>query len=207
MEIVLNSSPEEEAVGEGANLPTAHHGGPGTYFAVLYVPGRVERAPREKGKGKGKRKPQNRFCLRLEETCFPLPKHHRGKPMEGYLGSTCGVRLWPRTLADGTLDPASPVAAFLPKPKVTEVALFALRGRLVAVDRDGGTFGVEIRQNPQGRLAEPFRLTLWASLSLLEDLPPLGQGVYVEGQYRPKSRRLVALKALPHPLWDDPTPT
>lgn len=62
---------------------------------------------------------------------------------------------------------------------------------------------VEVRPNPQGRLEEPFRLTVWLPLSLFPRLPPLGRGVYLRGEYRPGSRRLVAREVGEAPLWDD----
>lgn len=173
-----------------------------TYFAVMYLAGIVEAV----GKGRA-----TRFCLRLGEggakgDCFPLPKSWRGKPMGTYLGKTCILRIWPRTLPNGTLDPKRPgdFGGLITDPSFVKPPHFQLRGRLVGVDREVGTFQVEIRPNPTGRLKEAFRLTLWASLAFLEGLPPLGHGVYVEGQYRPKSQRLVALQARPMALWDDP---
>lgn len=200
MEAILHSPREMDGTGEAREGGTAHRHPLGMYFAVLYIPGRVERVP----KGMGRKGPPGGFHLRLEGGSLPLPKAYRGKPMAAYLGSFLRVRFWPRTLADGTLDPRSPLAGFFPKPKLGQGSPLALRGRLVGVDREEGTFQVEIRPNPGGRLEEPFRLTLWASLALLEGLPPLGQGVYVKGQYRPGSRRLVALLAWPQTLWDDP---
>lgn len=196
--------PEGNALGEHLDEP---EGQPGqgrspypevgrTYFAVLYLFGTVERA-------RGKR-PPSRFCLRVGEACVPLPGRFRGQPMSERVGQTLGVRLWPRTLPDGTLDLKSPFGGFMPELKRPGIFPFSLRGRLVAVDREEGTLQVEIRPNPRGRLQEAFRVTLWASLSLLEDLPPVGQGVYVQGEYRPKSGRLVAQVARGQPLWDDP---
>ena len=80
----------------------------------------------------------------------------------------------------------------------------AAQGRVAFVDREEGRFGLEVRPNPKGRLKEPFTLTLWAPLALLEELT-LGSGVYVEGEARLKTRRLVAKKVEPARLWDDPS--
>jgi hypothetical protein len=67
-----------------------------------------------------------------------------------------------------------------------------------------GTERLVVLPNPQGRLKEPFRLTLWAPLTLLEGLPPPGTGVEVRGVYAPRTRRLVAQEARAVRLWDDP---
>ncbi|MCY3290693.1 hypothetical protein, partial [Acinetobacter pittii] len=82
--------------------------------------------------------------------------------------------------------------------------LMAAQGRVAFVDREEGRFGLEARPNPGGRLQEPFPLTLWAPLAPLEALT-LGSGVYVEGEARLKTRRLVAKKVEPARLWDDPS--
>ncbi|MDM7325197.1 MAG: hypothetical protein P3W93_009545, partial [Thermus sp.] len=66
------------------------------------------------------------------------------------------------------------------------------------------TLSLEIRPNPNGLLKKAFTLVLSAPLSLLEALPPVGSGVYLEGEYRPKSRRLVARVVVPRRLFDDP---
>ncbi len=80
----------------------------------------------------------------------------------------------------------------------------AAQGRVAFVDREEGRFGLEVRPNPKGKLKEPFTLTLWAPLSLLEGLPPVGGGVYVEGEARLATRRLVVRCVEPARLWDDP---
>jgi hypothetical protein len=81
---------------------------------------------------------------------------------------------------------------------------FFVRGRLVDVSPEEGHLQGEVRPNPGGRLKEPFTLTLWAPLSLLEALPPVGSAVYLEGELRPKSGRLVVRRWEPARLWDDP---
>jgi hypothetical protein len=81
---------------------------------------------------------------------------------------------------------------------------FHLRGRLAAVNLEEGHLQVEVRPNPGGKLRAPFTLTLLAPLSLLEVLPPVGSAVYLEGEVRPRSGRLVVRRWEPARLWDDP---
>lgn len=122
------------------------------------------------------------------------------------LGRPSWARFWPRTRKDGTLDlKATQLASIVPWREALETeTLLTAQGRLVGVDRERATLSLEIRPNPNGLLKKAFTLVLSAPLSLLEALPPVGSGVYLEGEYRPKSRRLVARVVVPRGLWDDP---
>jgi hypothetical protein len=93
----------------------------------------------------------------------------------------------------------------VPQPRCWGRPYFHLvRGRLAAVNLEEGHLQVEVRPNPGGKLRAPFTLTLLAPLSLLEVLPPVGSAVYLEGEVRPRSGRLVVRRWEPARLWDDP---
>jgi hypothetical protein len=110
--------------------------------------------------------------------------------------------VWPRTDPKGKVNPkASMVGKLYPIPEGFEEG-FVARGRLVEVN-PMGFLVLEVRGNPEGELKEAFRLTVWASLEVLEGLPPVGSGVHLKGEYSSEQRRLVAWKAEPVALWDD----
>ena len=120
------------------------------------------------------------------------------------LGQTIGFIHAPRTDERAVLKGHLSYVRHL-EPHLWERApYFHLRGRLTAVDLEEGQLQVEVRPNPGGRLRAPFTLTLLAPLSLLEALPPVGSAVYLEGELRPKSGRLVVRRWEPARLWDDP---
>ncbi|WP_114313615.1 hypothetical protein [Thermus caldifontis] len=133
---------------------------------------------------------------------FRLPRWVLGRT----LGRFSWGRFWPRTKKDGTLDlKATQLYSIVPWRESPEPGAFlTAQGRLAAVDRERATLTLEIRPNPDGLLKKPFTLVLLAPLSLMEALPPVGNGVYLEGEYRPKSRRLVVKAVVPRRLWDDP---
>ena len=147
------------------------------------------------------------YRLRLPDGSFlRLPRAHRGRPMAGLVGAHIRGTFWPRTNGQGLLEKSLRLGRIgAPKGDGKGHPLMAAQGRVAFVDREEGRFGLEVRPNPGGRLKEPFTLTLWAPLSLLEGLPPVGSGVYVEGEARLKTRRLVAKKVEPARLWDDPS--
>lgn len=147
------------------------------------------------------------YRLRLPDGSFlRLPRAHRGRPMAERVGAHIRGTFWPRTNGQGLLEKFLRLGRIgAPKGDGKGHPLMAAQGRVAFVDREEGRFGLEVRPNPGGRLKEPFTLTLWAPLSLLEDLPPVGSGVYVEGEARLKTRRLVAKKVEPARLWDDPS--
>ncbi|BCZ93290.1 hypothetical protein TthAA37_24790 (plasmid) [Thermus thermophilus] len=147
------------------------------------------------------------YRLRLPDGSFlRLPRAHRGRPMAELLGAHIRGTFWPRTNGQGLLEKSLRLGRIgAPKGDAKGHPFMAAQGRVAFVDREEGRFGLEVRPNPGGRLKEPFTLTLWAPLSLLEDLPPVGSGVYVEGEARLKTRRLVAKKVEPARLWDDPS--
>jgi len=120
------------------------------------------------------------------------------------LGQTIGFSHAPRTDERAVLKGHLHYIRHL-EPHLWERApYFHLRGRLAAVDLEEGHLQVEVRPNPGGKLRAPFTLTLLAPLSLLEALPPVGSAVYLEGEVRPKSGRLVVRRWEPARLWDDP---
>ncbi|GLV49352.1 MAG: hypothetical protein NZ846_09060 [Thermus sp.] len=184
------------------------------YFARLELWGTLERKILPpKGKGEGSQeggRPRWVYVLRdpaLGEVPLRFPREVWERipfwAFQRHLGRTVLARFSPRTNAQGLWSPwHSPALGFSRRPGV-EPSRFQARGRLVGVDREEGRLVVEIRPNPQGVLKEPFRLTLHAALALLEGLPSLGSGVYLEGELRPKSRRMVVRKAELVPLWDD----
>ena len=147
------------------------------------------------------------YRLRLPDGSFlRLPRVHRGRPMAELVGARIRGTFWPRTNGQGLLEKFLRLGRIgAPKGDGKGHPLMAAQGRVAFVDREEGRFGLEVRPNPGGRLKEPFTLTLWAPLSLLEGLPPVGSGIYVEGEARLKTRRLVARKAKPARLWDDPS--
>jgi hypothetical protein len=119
------------------------------------------------------------------------------------LGQTIGFSHAPRTDERAVLKGHLYYIRHL-EPHLWERApYFHLRGRLVAVDLEEGRLQVGVRPNPGGKLRAPFTLTLLAPLSLLEALPPVGSGVYLEGEVRPRSGRLVVRRWEPARLWDD----
>jgi len=147
------------------------------------------------------------YRLRLADGSFlRLPRAYRGRPMAGLVGAYIRGTFWPRTNGQGLLEKFLRLGRIgAPKGDSKGHPFMAAQGRVAFVDREEGRFGLEVRPNPGGRLKEPFTLTLWAPLSLLEGLPPVGSGVYVEGEARLKTRRLVAKKVEPARLWDDPS--
>lgn len=147
------------------------------------------------------------YRLRLADGSFlRLPRAYRGRPMAGLVGARIRATFWPRTNGQGLLEKSLRLGRIgAPKEDSKGHPFMAAQGRVAFVDREEGRFGLEVRPNPGGRLKEPFTLTLWAPLSLLEGLPPVGSGVYVEGEARLKTRRLVAKKVEPARLWDDPS--
>ena len=175
------------------------------YIAHLWAYGKVV----ERGSARGGL-PGARLLLALpaeggEEAFLPLPARHRGLFLRGFLGRSVHAHFWPRTDGEGLLREAALVHIFpwadpppgLPRPT------FLVRGRLLGVEREGGRMAVEVRPNPKGKLKEPFTLTLWASLSLLEGLPPPGTRVELRGEYAPSSRRLLVREARAVRLWDE----
>lgn len=147
------------------------------------------------------------YRLRLPDGSFlRLPRVHRGRPMAELVGAHIRGTFWPRTNGQGLLEKSLRLGRIgVPRGDGKGHPLMAAQGRVAFVDREEGRFGLEVRPNPKGRLKEPFTLTLWAPLALLEGLPPVGSGVYVEGEARLKTRRLVAKKVEPARLWDDPS--
>ncbi|WP_252973365.1 hypothetical protein [Thermus thermophilus] len=147
------------------------------------------------------------YRLRLPDGSFlRLPRAHRGRPMAELVGARIRGTFWPRTNGQGLLEKSLRLGRIgVPRGDGKGHPLMAAQGRVAFVDREEGRFGLEVRPNPGGRLKEAFTLVLWAPLSLLEALPPVGSGVYVEGEARLKTRRLVAKKAKPARLWDDPS--
>jgi len=123
---------------------------------------------------------------------------------QAFLNQRIGVIHAPRTDDQGALKGRLDYLRRLDPTLWERAPYFHLRARLTAVDLEEGKLQVEVRPNPGGRLKEPFTLTLWAPLSLLEALPPVGSAVYLEGELRPKSGRLVVRRWEPARLWDDP---
>ena len=122
---------------------------------------------------------------------------------QAFLNQRIGVIHAPRTDDQGALKGRLDYLRRLDPTLWERAPHFHLRARLTAVDLEEGKLQVEVRPNPGGRLKEPFTLTLWAPLALLEELT-LGSGVYVEGEARLKTRRLVVRRLEPAGLWDDP---
>lgn len=190
-------------------VPEVQHGGKAPssfYFAWLGLWGTLERKTLPV---KGKRPPRQAYVLQeplLGEVPLWFPKEARKRiapwALQRHLGRIVLVHLAPRTDAQGLWSPRESQALKLVRTDEVKPPRFQARGRLVGVDRQEGRLLVEIRPNPEGLLKEPFRLTLHAALSLLEELPPVGSGVYLEGELRPKTRRLVVTRAEPEPLWD-----
>ena len=145
------------------------------------------------------------YRLRLPDGSFlRLPRAHRGRPMSELVGAHIRGTFWPRTNGQGLLEKFLRLGRIgAPRGDSKGHPFMAAQGRVAFVDREEGRFGLEVRPNPGGRLKEPFTLTLWAPLALLEELT-LGSGVYVEGEARLKTRRLVVRRLEPAGLWDDP---
>ncbi len=101
--------------------------------------------------------------------------------------------IWPRT-EKGKLAKTSQVAGFLkhPFPEDASPPGFYALGRLETVNLEEGSLELTILPNPEGSLTEPFTLTIWAGLEVLEALPEPGAGVRIRGELRPRSLRLVA---------------
>ena len=131
---------------------------------------------------------------------LPLP---RGLG-QTFLNQRIGVVYAPRTDEQGALKGRLDYLRRLDPTLWERAPYFHLRGRLAAVDLEEGRLQVEVRPNPGGKLRAPFTLTLLAPLSLLEALPPVGSAVYLEGEVRPRSGRLVVRRWEPARLWDDP---
>lgn len=209
---LLPALPEEKPLGEG--FSEGEESRPqDRYFARLELSGTLERKILPpKGKGKGSQEGgRSRWVYVLRDPAFgevPLrfPREvWQGIPFwvfQRHLGRIVLARFSPRTDAQGLWSPWHSPALGLSRRPGVEPSRFQARGCLVGVDREEGRLVVEIRPNPQGILKEPFRLILHAALALLEELPPLGSGVYLEGELRPKSRRMVVRKAEPALLWD-----
>ncbi len=146
------------------------------------------------------------FRLLLEDgTALPLPPKFRRQRTASLLEKAVTALFWPSTDEEGLvkelhLGHLSPLESQGPQGRPT----FLVRGRLLLADRDRARVAVEVRPNPRGTLKEAFTLTLWASLSALEALPPVGSGVELRGSYAPSSRRLVVREARAVRLWDDP---
>jgi hypothetical protein len=131
---------------------------------------------------------------------LPLP---RGLG-QTFLNQRIGVVYAPRTDEQGALKGRLDYLRRLDPTLWERAPYFHLRGRLAAVNPEEGHLQVEVRPNPGGKLRAPFTLTLLAPLSLLEVLPPVGSAVYLEGEVRPRSGRLVVRRWEPARLWDDP---
>ncbi len=108
------------------------------------------------------------------------------------------LTLYPRTDSEGVLGIGTALARAAPT-EGTEVREYPLHvlGRLALVDRAEGMIVVRIYPNQGTRGGRVFQLPLVASLELIESLPELGRGVFVQGTLRPRSLRLVALRASP----------
>jgi hypothetical protein len=131
---------------------------------------------------------------------LPLP---RGLG-QAFLNQRIGVVYAPRTDEQGALKGRLDYLRRLDPTLWERAPYLHLRGRLATVDLEEGRLQVEVRPNPGGKLRAPFTLTLLAPLSLLEVLPPVGSAVYLEGEVRPRSGRLVVRRWEPARLWDDP---
>lgn len=108
------------------------------------------------------------------------------------------LTIYPRTDADGVLGTGTALARCV-STQNTEVREYPLQvlGRLVRVDRGEGLILVRIYPNRGARGGHVFHLPLLASLELIEGLPEPGRGVFVQGTLRPRTLRLVALRATP----------
>ncbi|WP_152640278.1 hypothetical protein [Thermus filiformis] len=197
------------------------------YFAVLWVQGTLTwrwfRPPPRPGKG-GNASPQgehgkkgDRLERRYQVTASghrlsllrPAPRKRFVRELNKRMAKAGSGELlaliWPRTGKSGTLawDRSIVYRAYLLKEGEEAKPGFQARGRLLEVNRDDGYLLLEIRPNPQGILKRPFTLTVFASLALMDGLPPVGSGVYLEGDVRLATGRLVARKVEPAKLWDD----
>jgi len=119
------------------------------------------------------------------------------KPPEGEQA----IIVWPRTDKEGLLGNGTQLALYKAVGELErEPGLHAL-GELVKVDKDNALLQLQIHPNEkQGNLHKPFRLSLVASLELLEGLPEIGSGLEVWGELKPRTGRLVVTKAQAVPL-------
>jgi len=171
------------------------------YVATLFTEGRVrvrEVRTREGGV-------RTLYYLEVPEApkgvVFALPKRLGAR----LLGQPLLAQHAPRTNGKGLLGGKQDFLRTVPQDRCWgRPFFFFVRGRLAAVDLEEGRLQVEVRPNPGGKLRAPFTLTLLAPLSLLEALPPVGSAVYLEGEVRPRSGRLVVRRWEPARLWDDP---
>ncbi len=163
---------EAHAPREGAERPRKEPG-EDVYLAHLRAYGRVARGEKRR---KGEPPPSPfRLLLGDGEASLPLPPRLYRLRVKAFLDQPVLAHFWPRTDEEGLLE--RPLLAHIfaqEAPPEAGRPTFLVRGRLLAADRDAARLVVEVRPNPQGRLKEPFRLTLLAPLALLEGLPPPG---------------------------------
>ena len=141
---------------------------------------------------------RSRVTVRIGDHLVPLaptPKMHTQMQRE-LPGGLQKLTIYPRTDALGVLDSGTALA------RSTQAATTAVReyplqvlGRLVRVDRGEGLIVMRIYPNRGARGGQVFHLSLLASLELIDGLPEPGRGLFVQGALRPRSLRLVALKA------------
>jgi hypothetical protein len=163
------------------------------YHALVVIPGRIVQKGKRPLVDIGAKEP-----LRLEWQ-NKLVRRAASQPENA--GREVLWLIWPRT-AKGKIARTSQVAGFLKHPLPADApspGFYAL-GRLEAVNLEEGFLELAILPNPEGSLAEPFTLTIWAGLEVLEALPAPGAGVRIRGELRPQSLRLVAREAAEVPL-------
>jgi len=163
------------------------------YHALVVVPGRIVQKGKRPLVDIGAKAP-----LRLEWRNKPV---RRAAAHPENAGREVLWLIWPRT-EEGKLAKTSQVAGFLkhPLPEDASPPGFYALGRLEAVNLEEGFLELAILPNPEGSLTEPFTLTIWAGLEVLEALPEPGAGVRIRGELRPRSLRLVAREAAEVPL-------
>lgn len=165
------------------------------YFAVLGAIGKVK----EDGAGGYALSVKGVEGLRL-----PLGEPVHGRPPEAWKDRKTLALFLLRSDAEGRLTEERLLLLGKLDDKSKPPLFFQARGRLQAADRTEGLIVLEVRPNPVGKLQEAFQLYLWMPLALFDELPPPGGGVYVQGAYRPQSRRLVVEQVQKAALWDDP---
>ena len=108
------------------------------------------------------------------------------------LGEEVYFSLFPKTTREGKLSDLSHVIWL---GKETEESKnkegFKALGELRYVSKEEAFFVLKIWPNPDGRLKKSFNLALLANLDLLESLPPVGSGLEVWGEIKPKSLRIM----------------